>query len=254
MFKAITPKQRPRVSDIVAGQIEELIVEGKLTPGSALPPERELAAQMQVSRPSLREALLKLEAHGFLHLRRGGGYEVSAVTAPTITEPLVHLMGKSLKARQDVLELRRGLESMAAALAAQRATGEDIERIEEAYRAIERAERERGVDSPEGHQVDVRFHLAIADASHNLALAHLSRGILELVSASVQRAREEISRQPAGLEELGRQHRSIVEAIRARDPELASKAALDHLKYVQAHFRSASDADGKIKGRKARKH
>lgn len=254
MFKAITPKQRPRVSDIVAGQIEELIVEGKLTPGSALPPERELAAQMQVSRPSLREALLKLEAHGFLHLRRGGGYEVSAVTAPTITEPLVHLMETSLKARQDVLELRRGLESMAAALAAQRATRDDLHKIEDAYKAIEQAEQESGGDLSEGHRVDVRFHLAVADASHNLALAHLSRGILELVSASVQRAREEISRRPHGLEELGRQHRNIMDAIRAGDADLASKAALDHLRYVQAHFSTVAATGKKSRGSKSRRH
>ena len=83
-YRAITLPPRLRLSDSIAAQIEEFIVEGELRPGQTLPPERLLAKQFGVSRPSLREALLKLEARGLLRVERNGGFSVTDVTAPTI--------------------------------------------------------------------------------------------------------------------------------------------------------------------------
>ena len=91
-FRAVPHVRRPRLSDTITDQIEDLIASGKLRPGDRLPAERELAQQLDVSRPSLREALLILESRGLLQARRGGGFNVTDVTAPTITDPLVHLL------------------------------------------------------------------------------------------------------------------------------------------------------------------
>src|SRR5215813_6463482 len=140
-YREVTPPPRLRLSDSIANQVEELIVNGKLGPGHALPPERVLAQRFGVSRPSLREALLRLEARGLLKVARGGGFAVTDVTAPTLTDPLVHLLQRHPSAEQDVIELRHGLELVAAHFAAERATRSDRAGLKRAYERLLKAHR-----------------------------------------------------------------------------------------------------------------
>src|SRR5215471_17232162 len=114
LFEAVETPVRIKLSDSIVGQIERLILEGLLKPGDSLPPERQFSERLGVSRPSLREALLKMEARGFVKPLRGGGYAISDVTAPTLTDPLVHLLQQHPPAASDILELREGLEEIAA--------------------------------------------------------------------------------------------------------------------------------------------
>jgi len=83
---------RVRLSDVVSGQIRELISNGTLLPGQRLPAERDLAEQLNVSRPSLREALIRLESDGFIRAAGRGGFVVSDVTAPLVSHPLAALL------------------------------------------------------------------------------------------------------------------------------------------------------------------
>lgn len=99
-FSAVVQPRRPRLSDTIAEQIEGLIANGALKPGDSLPPERDLSKQLDVSRPSLREALLVLESRGLLQVRRGGGYCVTDVTGPVITDPLVHAHQQVARAKR----------------------------------------------------------------------------------------------------------------------------------------------------------
>ena len=132
-YRVVMPPPRQRLSDSIALQVEELIVQGVLRPGEALPAERVLAPRFGVPRPSLREALLRLEARGLLKVTHGGRFAVTDVTAPTMTDPLVHLLQRHPSAEQDVLEMRHGLEMVAAQFAAERATRDDRERLRRAY-------------------------------------------------------------------------------------------------------------------------
>ncbi|MEI2770636.1 MAG: GntR family transcriptional regulator, partial [Candidatus Competibacter sp.] len=93
-FETINP---PKVSDAIVSQIEQLILEGVLKPGERLPPERELAQELSVSRPSLREAITTLKSRGLLQSRRGGGNFVVDVVAPVLTDPLIELLKKHPK-------------------------------------------------------------------------------------------------------------------------------------------------------------
>ena len=185
-YRAITLPPRLRLSDSIAAQIEEFIVEGKLRPGQTLPPERLLAQQFGVSRPSLREALLKLEARGLLRVERSGGFSVTDVTAPTMTDPLVHLLRRHPNAQQDVLEMRRGLEMVAAYFAASRATKDDRVRLRRAFDQMIRT-RAKG-DILADADADAAFHLTVAEASHNVALIHVMRGIYNLMRTSMHHA------------------------------------------------------------------
>lgn len=242
-FRAVPHVRRPRLSDTITDQIENLIAGGKLKPGDRLPAERDLAQQLDVSRPSLREALLILESRGLLQARRGGGFSVTDVTAPTITDPLVHLLQRHPETVDDILELRHGLECVAAEFAALRATEADGKRLREIVSAMKR--RRGQVDPLEDTDRDVDFHMAVAEASHNVALVHVMRGIFNLMRINMLRSREALCHQAENVALLDEQHAQIAKAIAARDPEAARAAANIHLSFVQASLREAVGSSGR---------
>ncbi len=245
LFEAVQPPARLKLSDSIVSQIENRILEGALKPGHPLPPEREFAESLGVSRPSLREALLKLEARGLVTRRRGGGYAVADVTAPTLTDPLVHLLQRHPPATLDVLELRHGLEALAAYLAAQRATDADREEITKRYAELKRADKGEW-DDPRGADADMEFHLAVADASHNVVLMHVMRGLVNLVRTSMWCARQRIfSLRDGGNIVLKDQHQAIYRAIMNGDAQAAREAMNLHLSFLEETIREI-DQDGDL--------
>jgi len=251
-YREVTPPPRVRLSDSIADQVEELIVHGKLRPGHALPPERLLAQQFGVSRPSLREALLRLEARGLLKVQRGGRFTVTDVTAPTLTDPLVHLLKRHPAAEQDVLEMRHGLEMVSSYFAAQRATREDRARLRQAYEQMIKVRAKR--DTLGDAEADADFHLAIAEASHNVALIHVMRGIHNLLRVCMHHAWEVMHREPVSLRLLHEQHEAMLDAILAGDAERAREAAHLHLGFVRQTLRQrhAASRTGRANSKRAR--
>lgn len=231
-FLAVSPPARVKLSDSIVTQIERLILDGTLKPGDALPPERDFAQQLGVSRPSVREAALKLEARGLLQARRSGGFIVADVTGPTLTDPLVHLLEQHPPAISDILELRHGLEEVAAGLAARRATELDRRTLTARLEELARVDLARG-DGPHDTQADLEFHLAVADASHNVALMHVMRGLTNLLRSSTYRFRSTIFSRPDSGQVLHQQHKAIHDAILAGDPAAAREATNRHLRYVE---------------------
>jgi GntR family transcriptional repressor for pyruvate dehydrogenase complex len=243
LFETVQPPTRLRLSDSIINQIESLILEGALKPGNQLPPEREFAERLGVSRPSLREALLKLEARGLVTARRGGGYAVADVTAPTLTDPLVHLLQTHAPAAYDILELRLGLEAVAAYLAAQRATDADKKEISRRYAALLKAEK-TGKDELKGADADLEFHMSVADASHNVALMHVMHGLMNLIRTSTLRFRQRIfSLHDDSKGILNDQHRGIYEAVMNGNAEAARDAVNLQLSFIEATIREI-DRDG----------
>ncbi|WP_418320980.1 FCD domain-containing protein [Piscinibacter sakaiensis] len=234
-FSAVARPRKPRLSETITEQIEQMIVAGQLRPGDALPSERDLAKDLGVSRPSLREALLLLESRGLVQARRGGGYGVTDITGPIITDPLVHLLQRHPSTVDDVLELRHGLECVAASFAAIRATDADAKRLREMSAQMRKRRRER--EPLEDADLDVDFHMAVAEASHNVALVHVMRGIFNLMRSNMMRSREVLYRQSGNIALLDDQHVEIVKAIVARDPVAARNAANLHLSFIQTSLR-----------------
>jgi GntR family transcriptional repressor for pyruvate dehydrogenase complex len=243
-FEAVEPPARLKLSDSIVSQIEQLIIEGTLKPGDALPPERDFAERLKVSRPSLREALLKLEARALVSVRRGGGYSVADVTATTLTDPLVHLLQRHSPAAYDILELRHGLEEIAAYLAATRANAHDRKEIKRRYTELVNAEK-LGQDELMGSDADLEFHLAVADASHNVALVHVMRGLVNLLRTSTLRFRARIvSLHDGSTKLLQDQHQAIYDAVMNGNPAAARDAAHLHLSFIEATLREADRDDG----------
>lgn len=237
-FESIKPA---KISDSIVAQVEQLILDGILKPGDKLPAERELAQQLNVSRPSLREALLKLESRGLLHSRRGGGTFVVDVISPTLTDPLVHLLKNHPDAKYDILELRHALEEVAAYFAALRSTEGDHKILQYRFEALSAVHEEH--DPLRDAEADAEFHMAIADASHNVALMHVMRGLFNLLRSSIFCSLEKLHTQTGNYEIVHQHHQQIFEAIMEKNPEGARAAAHMHLAFVEVTLRELDKED-----------
>jgi len=230
-FRPIQGFTRKRLSDVVSDQIKSLISDGTLLSGERLPAERDLAIQLGVSRPSLREALIRLEADGYVEMTGRGGIVVVDMTAPMFSTPLAELLQENPRTSSDILELRQGLESIATFYAAERATLADLERIRHAFEELKACSLSK--DREQLAERDAAFHLAIADSTHNVALAHVMHGIHTLIRESMRQSHRLIDYDDAMERQLLNQHQAIYDAVMARDAQKSQKAAGKHLSYVR---------------------
>lgn len=219
-----------KTADEVAHQVEALILEGVLTSGDQLPPERELAAEIGVSRPVLREAIELLETRKILHRRQGDGTFVSDIIGQVFSEPIAALLPHHRKATVDYLEYRREIEGVSAAFAAERATRFDLTMLEKTMAQM--AAAHEAADFEAEALVDVAFHSLIGEMAHNLVLLHTLRSCYRLLSEGVFRNRDRLYETEGGREALYRQHQKIAAAVTARDADKARQAARDHITYV----------------------
>lgn len=221
----------PRLADAIVRQLEEMILEGSLKPGNRLPPERQLAEQLGVSRPSLREAIQRLTARGMLTSRQGGGTYVTAQLETAFSDPWQQLMLQHPGLQEDVLEFRRVLEGSAASYAARRATEADLTRLSQLMAELETAYE--GGDLATQSRADVAFHQGVAEASHNVLFTHLITSLMSLLDTNVHDNIEHMFSVKPVSRELMAQHRAIWQAIEARDADAARKAAEAHIDFVE---------------------
>ena len=230
MTIVLEPIRPKKISEEIVNQIKQLISKGELKPGDRIPSERELATMLGVSRPSVREAIMVLEAMGFVESRQGGGTYVKALTEGSIMNPLAKLVEKrDPELLRSLAEVRMGLESWSAYLAAQRATNSDIAEMRRLYKVMEK-QAAKGGWSPD---VDAEFHYAITSASHNSLQMHVLDSIHSLFHATIQVALMEFYQQEGHVQLLLTHHHDIMEAIAAHDPELARKKMMEHLAMVE---------------------
>ena len=223
--------KQPKISDVIMSQLEAMILEGSLNPGQQLPPERELAAQFEVSRPSLREALQKLSARGLIVSRQGGGSFVSENIGSSMVDPLTELFSTHPEAQHDLLEFRHALEGVSAYYAALRCTQVDKERLQACYVALQTAHDEKLFDQET--KADAQFHMAIAEASHNAVLLHTMRSLFTLLHKNIYANLESVYPKRDTRQRIHNQHRVLLEAIIAENPEKARNAAHDHLAFIE---------------------
>jgi GntR family transcriptional regulator, transcriptional repressor for pyruvate dehydrogenase complex len=223
--------QVPRISDAIAATLERRILEGSLRPGDRLPPERELAVDLGVSRPSLREAIQKLASKGMVQSRQGGGTYVTDALETSFSDPWQDMMGKHPNLREDMLEFRRMLEGQAAEWAAERATDADLQRLDQNFAALRAAFDADNTD--QRSDADIAFHQAIGDAAHNVLIGHLSGALLRLMHDNIRLNLGELKSVPAASRLLMSQHEAIYNAVRDKKPQAARAAAETHIDFVR---------------------
>ncbi len=212
---------RTRLYEQVAEQITTWIDQNGLTAGDRLPPERELAQRLGVSRATLSQALVALEVIGVVTVRHGDGTLIADAPAP---RRIVEAIRAHAHRLPEIIETRDALETKIAALAATRHTADDLARIDEALDDMERdvAAGGRGVEG------DERFHGAVTAAAHSLLLARLMDEIRDLV----RETRIESLSQPGRPTDSLAHHRAIARAIRSGNPEAAAAAMHAHVVMV----------------------
>ncbi len=225
------PAALNKLADTVAGELEKRILEGSLKPGDRLPAERALAIELGVSRPSLREAIQKLVAKGMLTTRHGGGTHVTDRLEAHFVEPWQDMLKGHPLLHRDLLEFRQMLESQAAALAAERATDVDIARLDAVYATLQAIYDTD--DLPACISADVAFHQAVAEASHNVLIGHLTSSLMRVIHGHVSTNLEHLHARPTRWNQLQKQHRAIWQAIREHKPEAAALAATSHIEFVR---------------------
>lgn len=228
---AYHPVQQPRLADVITERLEALILEGSLRPGQRLPPERELAERFGVSRPSLREAIQKLSARGLLTSRQGGGTFISEELTSGYSDPLLEMLARHGEFHLDLLEFRDAMEGLSAYYAALRSTPTDRALLIKRFEELE--ESFQGRDPVEEAKADAAFHLAIAEAAHNVLLLHTIRGIFHLLEKSIVDNLAHLFEKPDARPRLMVQHRALLDAILEGRAEDARARAHEHLVFVE---------------------
>lgn len=231
LFKPVTTG---RISTEIVEQIKEAIRAGRLRPGDRLPPERELTEQLGVSRVSVRDALRVLEAHGLVEVRVGarGGAFVTAPAPGLVGEGISNMLMLASVTAREVTEVRHLFELAILPLVCDRATEEDLVELEEICARAETSLAGGAYDV----SISAEFHTRLARCAHNEAVSLIADSFqapLLMSLREAQRVAPEMG--PAGLEE----HRALVEAIRDRNAERATRIMTKHL------ARTAERVDGR---------
>ena len=239
VFKPIVHK---RTADAVIYRFRALILDGVLRPGERLPAERQLAADLDVSRPILRDALMRLEADGLIVARQGEGTYVADQMGHVFSDPVARIVRSSARGAADYMEFRRMIEGDMAALAATRATRADLAMLADVGAAMQAA-HDAG-DAAAEARLDVELHTLIVEAAHNIVYLHVLRSCYRLLSDDVFSNRQRLYTLPGERRRLLDQHRAIIDALAARNAEAARRAAHAHLDHIQSTTEQlcASDA------------
>ncbi|TPG53866.1 FadR/GntR family transcriptional regulator [Sphingomonas glacialis] len=215
----------------VAGQIAGQILSGHYPLGTRLPSERELSESFEVSRPTIREALIALEVDGLVEIRMGSGVYVSAKTPPGGKFSAIGV------GPFELLEARRAIEGEACAIAAARVDDEDIAELRALFDNMVAA----GDDVPRAEAFDHQFHICIARATRNSAISGAVEALWQARLCSPQEKAMSEKAHRAGVGPRIDEHRPIFEALAARDPDRARVAMRSHLDKVLSALVEATE-------------
>jgi GntR family transcriptional repressor for pyruvate dehydrogenase complex len=227
LFSSLNSEKNGTTAEEVVARLRDMIHSGEILAGDRLPPERDLAKLLGVSRPTLRAGIRSLSTVGILQSRQGAGTFVSdAKGSPTLdSSPLRMLSALHGFTSDEMFEARLALEMSIAGLAAERATSEQMTLMAEEITGMYAS-----LTDPEQYLVhDMKFHQTIAAASGNRILTAL----MNMVATILYDHRSKTVKLARDLKQSAEQHHNIYRAMREHDPEAARKAMHDHLTETQ---------------------
>ncbi|HVR62563.1 MAG TPA: GntR family transcriptional regulator [Polyangia bacterium] len=223
------PLDTRRLYRQIADQIRDLLASGRYPLGSRLPPERDLAAQLHVSRTSVREAIIALELAGLIEVRVGSGIYVSRIPD---ARQLLFEAGAPATGPLEILKAQRMLESEVAAEAAASVDEASLGALTEAVEGMERTR----VGSRAHAEADRLFHVRIATATHNGALIQMVRRFWDLRSGPLWRKLERRFQSNALRASVLADHREILQALRAHAVTDARQVMSRHIESMEREF------------------
>jgi len=219
--------------DSIARYLEDELLSGGLPAGTRLPSERQLASRLGVSRPVIREVLRTLVERGLVDVSPGRGAFARAMGATDVTAPMTSVYRRRNATPRDLIEARSTLEAQAAALAAERATTDQVDEMQAAVARVDEA-----TDPIEKARADVTLHALIARASGNPVLETMFASITGLVFEHMLRS----SSDPTIPTEANPYHQTVVDALRDHDPDTARQAMYAHLAVATLRYGAELDS------------
>lgn len=227
-----SPVPRSRAHEQVIDAIEDQVMAGRLVVGDALPPERELASKLDVSRASVREAIRVLESQGVLYSRVGSGKTagtfITAMPSAALTRLLRMHVGLSNFPVRDVIEVRVALERTSVALAAENADQDLLAAIREPLEHMNLPD----VPLEVFNDADTAFHVAIAEASGHRLVADLTTAIRSSLQTVILRAFHDMTDTRSLRQKLQAQHREIYDAIACGDGARGADLTEHHIRFA----------------------
>jgi GntR family transcriptional repressor for pyruvate dehydrogenase complex len=221
-----------RRSDEALRQILDLIFQGKLPPGSRLPAERELAELIGVSRNTLRDALNKLEARGYIERRDRSGNYVCTAIPQTLSTPLEEIVENDVVGLRDIVDIRKALEIWAARKAAETPTADTLKELKHCIKTMKANAALHSDEQFDRYSAaDGRFHEIIAGMTGNPVYIHLFHYFIALLRRSMTITRE-LMQEPFADHNL-KAHENILAALAAADPDAAERAMKEHFQFVE---------------------
>jgi len=227
----IAPIHKKSVVHDAISKIKELIDQDYFKYGDKLPPERELAKQLGISLPSLREALRALGVLGIVEARHGSGTYLRSSLDAWPHEPFTLLFNLHPTMHLDLFEARIGLEGLIAELAAKKRSADDLKSMEHSLQQMEAHLNDRY----EWIKNDFEFHDAIVKATHNILL----QIIMERLYKILHESREKTVKLLTDCQEAYKEHYLIYQEILAGDPRAAREAMVNNLTKVEKRYRRA---------------
>lgn len=223
--KAVNSRQLKSISRIsvthqVFEQLKAQLIDGTWQPGAKIPSENELCRSLGVSRIPVREALQRLSTLGILETRHGEGTFVRRASTDSYIQAIVPGLILDKPELMELLEYRRIVEPNTAAVAARKATADDIAELERCYAAMQA----HADDREQFALGDVEFHLAIARATKNRILVQINNVILDILGGFMKTIVDTL-----GVADGLRYHSQLLEAIRRGDPDLAHNIMDEHV-------------------------
>ncbi len=223
--KAFRVVRKTRVSEDIIEQVRDLLTSGRLKPGDRLPAERELARALSVGRSAVREAIRAMESLGIVEARAGEGTFVTALASNAGPDPVSAPLYQSWNTQHKLFEVRRVIEPDLAALAARRATAEQIERL----RTILDDQAALIRQGETGVKPDTMFHYTIAEATGNEVLVRIVDSLMDLLTKTREVSLQHDERRKRSL----KQHQGILRAIQTRDERAAERRMRNHILDVE---------------------
>jgi GntR family transcriptional repressor for pyruvate dehydrogenase complex len=230
--KLFSPIRSRKLSDEVYRQLVSLISSGELKPGDKIPSERELAADMGISRQSIREALNRAEVMRLIEVRQGEGSFILSSVNESLKPPLSLIMEKEVERIFDFLEIRKLVEGWCAEKAAVEATADELENMQEILDKMKKV----AAKDKQWEAMDLALHLSFAKATHNVIAVH----IMEALKSNFRPFFKFTKSMPSSerIDVLWQHHYEIFSAIKQKDPVTAKKKVIAHLNFIEEKLKA----------------
>lgn len=226
------PIKSTKVYEQVIEQIKNMIVDGTLKKGDRLPSERELVENLEVSRTSVREAIRALQIMGLIECRQGEGNFIKQNFENTLLEPISIMFMLQESNPNEILEVRKIIETETVALAVDKITTEqleDLKKISDSFKVCR--------DENKNVKYDKEFHYKIAKASGNLLIINILNAMSSLMDSFLKDARKKILVDEGNVMVLANQHELIYQAIRDKNAQRASMEMRKHLDFTNEYIK-----------------